>query len=192
MHTPLLSQPLHWCFSLLRPMHIVSATAASSQRIACSNFISHPDYAKAEAQAQALLENLAKAHQALAQRKPEVARQVLAFAAAQDAGLCGMMPAETATGSADAALLPLCVNSSDEALAVSGAGKTVRSADRQTHVVTSHVVYLSVSDVGTHIAAARDALMAQQPDLKVANDEVERALGSLLVTETQFVQVRRD
>jgi hypothetical protein len=32
--------------------------------------------------------------------------------------------------------------------------------------------------------------MAPQPDLKVANDEVERALGSLLVTETQFVQVR--
>lgn len=188
MHTPFLFQPLHWCFSLLRPMHIVGAAAASSQRIACSNFISHPDYALAEAQAQALLDNLGKAHAALAQRKPEVACQVLALAAAQDASLCGLMPAET--GSADAALLPLCINSSDEALAASAAGKPLRSADRQTHVLTSHVVYLSVSDVGTHIAAARDALMAPQPDLKVANDEVERALGSLLVTETQFVQVR--
>lgn len=183
--------------ALITPMasiEAVAATAPVSSSAGYNGWDRHPDYSHAAAQAQDMLHKLADAHLALEQGNPARARQALAQAAEHDAVLRGMMPA---VGSAklDRQMLPLRIRTTDEevyqAKLSDQAIPEVKQIDQKAHIVKTRITYMPVLDMGKHIADARAALAEPKPSIKAANDAVERAIASLVVSKTEVVHDTR-
>jgi hypothetical protein len=198
MNTRTVLIPVVLVSALISPMAAVEAVAATAPPVSSSagynGWDRHPDYNHAAAQAQDVLHQLGDAHLALEHGDTTRAREALAQAAKHDAVLRGMMPA--AGGSAqDRQMLPLRIRTTDEEVyqaKLSDQPKPeVKQIEQQAHIVKTRIVYMPVIDIGKQIDTARAALAGSQPSIKTANDAVERAMGSLVVSKTDVVHDSR-
>jgi hypothetical protein len=197
MNTRTLLIPVVLVSALISPMAAVEAAAATapvSSSAGYNGWDRHPDYNHAAAQAQGVLHQLGDAHLALEQGNTARAREALTQAAKHDAVLRGMMPA--AGGSAqDRQMLPLRIRTTDEEVyqaKLSDQPKPeIKQVEQQAHIVKTRIVYMPVLDMGKHIDAARAALAGPKPSIKTANDAVERAMASLVVSKTDVVHDSR-
>ena len=198
MNTRTLLIPVVLVSALISPIAAVEAVAATAPPVSSSagynGWDRHPDYNHAAAQAQGVLHQLGDAHRALEQGNTARAREALTQAAKHDAVLRGMMPA--AGGSAqDRQMLPLRIRTTDEEVyqaKLSDQPKPeVKQIEQQAHIVKTRIIYMPVLDMGKHIDAARAALAGPKPSIKTANDAVERAMASLVVSKTDVMHDTR-
>ena len=179
--------------ALITPMASVGAVAAPapvSSSAGYNGWDRHPDYNHAAAQAQDVLHKLGDAHLALAQGNTARARQALAQAAEHDAVLRGMMPASGGSQQ-DRQMLPLRIRTTDEEVYQAKLSDQptpeIKQIEQQAHIVKTRIIYMPVLDMGKHIAAARAALAGPKPTIKTANDAVERAMASMVMSKTDVV-----
>ena len=193
MNAHILLIPVVLVSALITPMASVEAVAALapvSNPAGYNGWDRHPDYNHAAAKAQDVLHKLGDAHLALAQGNTAHAREVLAQAAKDDAVLRGMMPA--AGGSAqDRQMLPLRIRTTDEEVYQAKLSDQptpqIKQIEQQAHIVKTRIIYMPVLDMGKHIATARAALAGSAPSIKTANDAVERAMASMVMSKTGVV-----
>lgn len=166
------------------------ATETASHAPALGGWDMHPDYDRAKALGQQLIANLNSAQRALDANNLAAARHALAASARRDQTLRDMMPratSDTASAKAQRQLLPLRISIDDRetyiatpaANAQPGTGK-LGKIGQERHVITTHIVYLPVVDVGASIASARQALAQHSPDVHLARSAVKGALDSLV------------
>ena len=93
----------------------------------------------------------------------------------------------TASAQAQRQLLPLRVSIDNRATYIVTPAADVQPGvdklgkiDQEKQVMTTHIVYLPVVDVGASIASARQALAQPSPDMRLARSAVKTALNSLV------------
>lgn len=171
------------------------ATETTSHTPALGGWDMHPDYDRAKALGNQLIAELNSAQRALAANDLAAARHALAASVRRDETLRGMMPraaSNTASAEAQRQLLPLRVSMDDRTTyIVTPAANAQPGADRlgkidqEKQVMTTHIVYLPVVDVGASIASARQALALHNPDMQLAGSAVKSALDSLLQVDSR-------
>ncbi len=169
------------------------AAETTSHTPALGGWDMHPDYDRAKALGNQLIAELNSTQRALDANDLAAARHALAASARRDQTLRGMMPraaSNTTSAEAQRQLLPLRISMNDRATYIvtpaTNAQPGADKIDREKQVMTTHIVYLPVVDVGASIASARQALAQHNPDVNLARSAVKSALDSLVQVDSRL------
>ncbi len=161
----------------------VPANETTNPTPALGGWDMHPGYDRAKALGNHLIAELNSTQRALDANNQAAARRALAASARRDQALREMMPraaSNTVSAQAQRQLLPLRISIDNRATYIVTPAADVQPGvdklgeiDQEKQVMTTHIVYLPVVDVGASIAGARQALAQPNPDVQLARAAVK-------------------